>query len=65
MLRQKFLSLVEQHFQIHKVCALLGPRQCGKTTFSRQFASLKKIPQINIFANCTAFCRACGSTTIL
>jgi predicted AAA+ superfamily ATPase len=49
MLRQKFLSLVEKHFQIHKVCALLGPRQCGKTTFSRQFASLKKIPQINIF----------------
>lgn len=49
MLRQKFLSLVEQHFQIHKVCALLGPRQCGKTTFSQQFASLKKIPQINIF----------------
>ncbi|MFU7503090.1 MAG: ATP-binding protein [Candidatus Tisiphia sp.] len=49
MLRQKFLALVEQHFQIHKVCALLGPRQCGKTTFSQQFASLKKIPQINIF----------------
>jgi len=49
MLRQKFFSLVEQHFQLHKVCALLGPRQCGKTTFSRQFASFKKIPQINIF----------------
>lgn len=49
MLRQQFLSLIEQHFQIHKVCALLGPRQCGKTTLSRQFAKLKEIPRINIF----------------
>ena len=49
MLRQQFLSLIEQHFQIHKVCALLGPRQCGKTTLSRQFANLKEIPRINIF----------------
>jgi predicted AAA+ superfamily ATPase len=49
MLRQKFLSLIEQHFQIHKVCALLGPRQCGKTTLSQQFAKIKEIPRINIF----------------
>lgn len=49
MLRQQFFSLIEQHFQIHKVCALLGPRQCGKTTLSRQFANLKEIPRINIF----------------
>jgi predicted AAA+ superfamily ATPase len=49
VLRQQFLSLIEQHFQIHKVCALLGPRQCGKTTLSRQFAKLKEIPRINIF----------------
>jgi predicted AAA+ superfamily ATPase len=37
-LRQEYLSLIETHFKIHKVCALLGPRQCGKTTLSRQFA---------------------------
>jgi predicted AAA+ superfamily ATPase len=49
MLRQQFLSLIEQHFQIHKVCALLGPRQCGKTTLSQQFAKLKEMPRINIF----------------
>ncbi|MFM2343863.1 MAG: hypothetical protein RLZZ210_471 [Pseudomonadota bacterium] len=49
MLRQQFLTLIKQHFQIHKVCALLGPRQCGKTTLSRQFAKLKEIPRINIF----------------
>lgn len=49
MLRQHFLALIEQHFQIHKVCALLGPRQCGKTTLSRQFAKIKDILRINIF----------------
>lgn len=49
MLRQEYLSLIEMHFKIHKVCALLGPRQCGKTTLSRQFVDLKAIPKINIF----------------
>jgi len=47
--RYKFLQLIENHFKIHKVCALLGPRQCGKTTLSQEFASLKEIPRINIF----------------
>lgn len=47
--RYKFLQLIEDHFKIHKVCALLGPRQCGKTTLSQEFASLKNIPRINIF----------------
>lgn len=47
--RCKFLQLIENHFKIHKVCALLGPRQCGKTTLSQEFASLKEIPRINIF----------------
>ncbi|MBP9778844.1 MAG: ATP-binding protein, partial [Rickettsiaceae bacterium] len=49
MERYKFLQLIENHFKIHKVCALLGPRQCGKTTLSQEFANLKKIPRINIF----------------
>jgi len=49
MLRQKFLTLIEQHFQVHKVCALLGARQCGKTTLSKEFVTLHQIPKINIF----------------
>lgn len=49
MIRYKFLQLIETHFKIHKVCALLGPRQCGKTTLSQAFASLNGIPRINIF----------------
>jgi len=47
--RYNFLQLIENHFKIHKVCALLGPRQCGKTTLSQEFAIIKEIPRINIF----------------
>lgn len=47
--RDKFLKQIEEHFKIHKVCALLGPRQCGKTTLSQEFTSLNKVPKINIF----------------
>ncbi len=49
MIRHKFLSLIEKHFKIHKVCALLGPRQCGKTTLAKQFTEIKEIPKINFF----------------
>lgn len=49
MFGNKFLSLILEHFKVHKVCALLGPRQCGKTTLSKEFAKQKKIPRINIF----------------
>jgi predicted AAA+ superfamily ATPase len=49
MLRERFLLLIEEHFKVHKVCALLGPRQCGKTTISKDFANQKQIPRINIF----------------
>lgn len=45
----KYLLLVEEHFEIHKVCALIGPRQCGKTTLAKQFQKLRKIPEINYF----------------
>jgi predicted AAA+ superfamily ATPase len=49
MIRYKFLQLIEKHFKIHKVCALLGPRQSGKTTLSNDFIKLKNIPSINVF----------------
>lgn len=49
MLRTKPLSAIEEHFKIHKVCALLGPRQCGKTTLAQYFAKQNNIPRINMF----------------
>lgn len=36
--RPDFLRRIEQQFAIHPVVALLGPRQCGKTTLARMFA---------------------------
>lgn len=36
--RIKFLKLIREQMHIHPVCALLGPRQCGKTTLALQTA---------------------------
>lgn len=37
MLRPDFLSQIKRRFSVNPVVALLGPRQCGKTTLARQF----------------------------
>lgn len=36
--RPEFIRQVEKSFTIHSVTALLGPRQCGKTTLARMIA---------------------------
>jgi predicted AAA+ superfamily ATPase len=36
--RPAYLALIEQSFAVHPVTAILGPRQCGKTTLARRFA---------------------------
>jgi len=38
--RPSFLSRIEDSFSIHPVVALLGPRQCGKTTLARMYAQV-------------------------
>jgi len=35
--RPQFLAEIDSHFRIHTVCAILGPRQVGKTTLARQY----------------------------
>ena len=37
MLRTNYLSTIKQAFRVHKIVALLGPRQCGKTTLAREY----------------------------
>ena len=37
--RDSYLKLINDDFEIVPICALLGPRQCGKTTLARQFAA--------------------------
>ena len=36
--RLRYLERIKLQLQIHPVCAVLGPRQCGKSTISRAYA---------------------------
>lgn len=38
MNRPYFLEAIDKQFKAHSVCAILGPRQVGKTTLARQYA---------------------------
>ncbi len=38
MERRTYLEQIRKQFAVHPVVALLGPRQCGKTTLARMFA---------------------------
>lgn len=40
--RSQALKAVEAALEENPVCALLGPRQCGKTTLARQIAEKGK-----------------------
>lgn len=39
MERVQFLDQIHFQYKIHSVCALLGPRQVGKTTLAKQYAN--------------------------
>lgn len=39
MERTRYLERIKQQMKVHSVCGLLGPRQCGKTTLAREYAS--------------------------
>jgi predicted AAA+ superfamily ATPase len=36
--RTRYLERIKLQFQVHNVCAILGPRQCGKSTLARMYA---------------------------
>lgn len=40
MERPYYLSQIEKKFNIHPVVAILGPRQCGKTTLANMYGEL-------------------------
>ena len=42
MERKFHLHHIEQLFASHSIVAILGPRQCGKTTLARQFSALQQ-----------------------
>ena len=39
MKRTAYLDQIRNHFRVQPICAILGPRQVGKTTLARQFAA--------------------------
>ncbi len=41
MNREKYLALIERQFNVHPVCAILGPRQVGKTTLAHLYSQQK------------------------
>ena len=48
--RIDFLQQIEQAFSVHPIVAILGPRQCGKTTLARAYMkSLPDFPSRNYF----------------
>lgn len=49
MQRDFYIKQIEEHLEVHTICAILGPRQCGKTTLARYFASnISQLP-VHIF----------------
>src|SRR6185369_8108783 len=40
--RPAYIARIVKAFRSHPVTAILGPRQCGKTTLSRSYIELKK-----------------------
>lgn len=47
MKRTLFLDKIDFQYKIHSICALLGPRQVGKTTLAKQFA--QNFPNVYFF----------------
>jgi predicted AAA+ superfamily ATPase len=36
--RKCYFDAIDHSFLVNPICALLGPRQCGKTTLSKQYS---------------------------
>ena len=48
MKRLRYLERIALQFQVHSVCAVLGPRQCGKSTLAKAYAKKFK-GHVNFF----------------
>ena len=50
MIRQNFIQMIVDGFSVHPIIAILGPRQSGKTTLTRQYIDIvKEKKQIHYF----------------
>lgn len=49
MHRQSYLNIIDDYFRTHPIVAILGPRQCGKTTLARMYAEKEQFAPENYF----------------
>lgn len=49
MFRNHYLEKIKSRFNVNPIVAILGPRQCGKTTLARTYIQSKNIPSENYF----------------
>ncbi|MFA6038051.1 MAG: ATP-binding protein [Legionellales bacterium] len=49
ILRQNFIEQIQRLAKTHVIVALLGPRQCGKTTLARRYSGDLNIQPLQIF----------------
>lgn len=49
MERTKYLERIQAQFRVHPICALLGPRQVGKTTLARMYAAKNPSQEVIFF----------------
>jgi len=47
MLRKQYIERISKQFRVHSVCAILGPRQVGKTTLAKMYA--QDIEKVHFF----------------
>ena len=45
--RNHYLHQIQEAFELHAVCAILGPRQCGKTTLAKLYT--QNLPSVHFF----------------
>ena len=49
MERPYFIDQIHKQFEVHPVCALLGPRQVGKTTLAKAYVKQFNIDDVHMF----------------
>jgi uncharacterized protein len=49
MQRSHYIQAIEKQFKIHPICALLGPRQVGKTTLAREYIEKHPKEKVHFF----------------
>lgn len=47
--RPDYIDLIDEAFEVHPVCGILGPRQCGKTTLSKYYVQKNEIEVVHYF----------------